>query len=85
MKNNNKFLAALVNYLNKNYTHDTKRHFRILADDEIERYSDLLNDSDSYWYQPYATDGKNVVSLYDAYGSSSNFLFTYINKIVEAR
>lgn len=85
MKNNNEFLAGLVNYLNEHYTHDTDRHFRILTDDEMEKYSDLLNNSDNEYYQPYATDEKNIVSLYDAYGSSSNFLFTYISSIKEAR
>ena len=86
MKNNNKFLAVLVNYLNKKYTHDTDRHFRILTADEMEKYSDALNDSDNYWYQPYATDGTNVISLYDdVFGSSTNFMFTYISSIKEGR
>jgi len=82
---NNKNITGFINYLNENYTHDTERHFRILTDDEMEKYSDLLNGSDDEYYQPYATDGKNIVSMYDAYGSSSNFLFTYISSIVEAR
>lgn len=85
MKSNNEFLADLVNYLNKEYTHDIDRHFRILTAGEMEKYSDALNDSDSYWYQPYATDGTNVISLYDAYGSSTNFMFTYISSIEEDR
>lgn len=85
MKNNNEFLADLVNYLNKHYTNDTDRRFRILTADEMEKYSDALNDSDGYWYQPYATDGKDIVSIYDTYGSNTNFLFTYISSIEEAR
>lgn len=86
MKNNNKFLAVLVNYLNIKYTHDVDRHFRILTAEEMKKYSDALNDSDNYWYQPYATDGENVVSLYDdVFGGNTNFLFTYISSIEEAR
>lgn len=85
MNNNNEFIEGLVDQLNKDYTHDTERHFRILTDDEMEKYSGLLNVSDNEYYQPYATDGKNIVSIYDGCGSYSNFLFTYINSIVEAR
>jgi len=82
---NNKTILAWVDQLNKNYTHDTKRHFRILTDDEMEKYSDLLNNSDDEWYHPYATDGKNIISRYDAYGISSSFLFIRISSIKEAR
>ncbi len=85
MQNNNEFLADLVNYLNEHYTHDTERHFRILTADEMEKYSDLLNNSDDECYQPYATDGKNIVSIHDWPVSSTNFLFTYISSIKEAR
>ena len=86
MKNNNKFLSVLVNYLNKQYTHDTKCHFRILTSEEMEKYSDALNDSDNYWYQPYATNGTEIVSVYDdVFGSSANFMFTYISSIKEGR
>jgi len=86
MKNNNKFLAGLVDQLNEKYTRDTDRHFRILTAGEMEKYSDALNDSNNYWYQPYATDDKSIVSIYDdAFGDNTNFLFTYINSIVEAR